>query len=134
MMTRDKDKLQRTLGGIADMGSVPNIMVVVDVVKEHLAVQEANNLGIPVIGIIDSNASPDGIDYPIPGNDDALRAISLYCDLFADAVVSGIQAEMTASGVDLGEAAEIPDEIAAMNGVTAAADAAPAEGDAPAAS
>ena len=97
------------------MGSVPDIMVVIDVVKEHLAVQEANNLGIPVIGIIDSNASPDGIDYPIPGNDDALRAIALYCDLFADAVVSGIQAEMTASGVDLGEAVEVPEEVAAMN-------------------
>lgn len=133
MMTRDQEKLTKTLGGIADMGSVPDIMVVIDVVKEHLAIQEANNLGIPVIGILDSNASPEGIDYPIPGNDDALRAIALYCDLFADAVVTGIQAEMQNSGVDLGEAAEIPDEIAALNGVTPEAEA-PAVEEAPAAS
>jgi small subunit ribosomal protein S2 len=124
LMTRDKEKLDRALGGIRDMNGLPDVMVVIDVVKEHLAIKEANNLGIPVIGILDSNASPEGIDFPVPGNDDALRAINLYCDLFSESIVQGIQAELTRSGVDLGEAIEVPEEIALANGVDADAGAA----------
>jgi small subunit ribosomal protein S2 len=124
LMSRDKEKLDRALGGIRDMNGLPDVMVVIDVVKEHLAIKEANNLGIPVIGILDSNASPAGIDFPVPGNDDALRAINLYCDLFSEAIVQGIQAELTRSGVDLGEAIEVPEEIALANGVEADAPAA----------
>ena len=106
-MTRQRDKLERALGGIKDMGGLPNIIVVIDTNKEELAVQEANKLGIPVVAILDSNSDPDGIAYPVPGNDDALRAISLYCDLFKQAVIDGISMEMSSQGTDLG-AAETP--------------------------
>jgi small subunit ribosomal protein S2 len=106
-MTRQRDKLERALGGIKEMGGLPNVIVVIDTNKEELAVQEANKLGIPVIGILDSNSNPDGITYPIPGNDDALRAINLYCDLFKQAVIDGISVEMADQGEDLG-AAETP--------------------------
>ncbi|HET8727922.1 MAG TPA: 30S ribosomal protein S2 [Alphaproteobacteria bacterium] len=103
-LTRERDKLQRALGGIRDMGGLPDILFIIDTNKESLAVQEANKLGIPVAAIIDSNSDPDGITYPVPGNDDALRAVDLYCELTAQAVLSGIEAEMTASGIDIGEA------------------------------
>ena len=122
LLTRDKDKLQRALGGIREMGGAPDVLVIVDVVKERLAVLEANKLGIPVIGIIDSNADPVGIDYPIPGNDDALRAINLYCDLFASAAVSGLQKSFVADGGDLGEIASLGQEPAAPAEADAAAD------------
>ena len=102
-MERERDRLERALGGIKDMGGVPDILVIVDTNKESLAVAEANKLGIPVVAILDSNSDPAGIRYPIPGNDDASRAINLYCDLLVGAVLDGIQAEMSASGVDLGE-------------------------------
>ncbi|MEH6524854.1 MAG: 30S ribosomal protein S2 [Sneathiella sp.] len=118
-MTRQRDKLERALGGIKEMGGLPNVIVVIDTNKEELAVQEANKLGIPVIGILDSNSNPDGITYPIPGNDDALRAINLYCDLFKQAVIDGISVEMADDGVDLG-AAETPimeEEIPAAEAV-----------------
>ncbi len=105
-LTRERDKLERSLGGIKDMGGVPDIMVVIDTNKEEIAVQEANKLGIPVVAILDSNSDPKGVTYPVPGNDDALRAINLYCELFSQAVLDGIQEEMTASGDDLGEAVE----------------------------
>ena len=105
--TRQRDKLERALGGIKEMGGLPNVIVVIDTNKEELAVQEANKLGIPVVAILDSNSDPDGITYPIPGNDDALRAISLYCDLFKQAVIDGISVEMASQGTDLG-AAETP--------------------------
>ena len=106
-LTRERDKLDLALGGIKDMGGLPNIIVVIDTNKEELAVKEANKLGIPVVGILDSNSNPDGIDYPIPGNDDALRAINLYCDLFKQAVIDGISVELQDQDVDLG-AAEAP--------------------------
>ena len=106
-MTRERDKLERSLGGIKEMGGLPNVIVVIDTNKEELAVQEANKLGIPVVAILDSNSDPDGITYPVPGNDDALRAISLYCDLFKQAVIDGISMEMASQGTDLG-AAETP--------------------------
>ncbi|MCF8466962.1 MAG: 30S ribosomal protein S2 [Sneathiella sp.] len=116
-MTRQRDKLERALGGIKEMGGLPNIIVVIDTNKEELAVQEANKLGIPVVAILDSNSDPDGITYPIPGNDDALRAINLYCDLFKQAVIDGISVEMAEQGTDLGAAdapimaEEIPAEV-----------------------
>ncbi len=106
MIERERDKLELALGGIKDMGGQPDAIFVVDVKQEDIAVAEANKLGIPVFGIIDSNVDPKGIDYPIPGNDDALRAISLYCDLFAEAILDGLQAEMAASGQDAGAKAE----------------------------
>jgi small subunit ribosomal protein S2 len=106
-LTRDHDKLERALGGIKDMGGLPDILVVIDTNKEAIAVAEANKLRIPVVAVLDSNSSPDGIAYPIPGNDDAMRAIHLYCDLFAGAVLDGLQAELAASGVDIGARAEV---------------------------
>ena len=109
-LTRERDKLERTLGGIKEMGGKPDVMVVIDTNKEAIAVAEANRLGIPVVGVIDSNSSPDGIDFPIPGNDDALRAVTTYCDLLSGAVLDGIQAEAVASGVDTGAADVAPAE------------------------
>jgi small subunit ribosomal protein S2 len=110
-LTRERDKLERALGGIRDMGGQPNLIFIIDTNKESIAVQEANKLGIPVIAIVDTNSNPDGITFPVPGNDDALRAIETYCDLVAGAVLEGIQAEMTAAGVDIGELAEPTAEI-----------------------
>jgi len=107
-LTRDRDKLERALGGIKEMGGLPDILFVIDTNKEAIAVHEANTLRIPVVAILDSNSSPDGIAYPIPGNDDAMRAIHLYCDLVAAAVLDGLQAELAASGVDIGARAELP--------------------------
>ena len=92
------------------MGGLPDLIFVLDTNKEHLAVAEAKVLGIPVVAVIDSNSNPDNITFPVPGNDDALRAIDLYCDLLADAVLEGLQVEVTASGADLGEAEEAPVE------------------------
>ncbi len=109
-LTRQRDKLERALGGIKEMGGLPDILIVIDSNKEAIAIAEANKIGIPVVGVLDSNSDPKGIDYPIPGNDDAIRAINLYCDLMAATVIDGIQAEMTASGVDLGGTAEAPQE------------------------
>jgi small subunit ribosomal protein S2 len=105
-LQRERDKLDKALGGIRDMGGLPDIIVVIDTNKEAIAVLEASKLGIPVVAILDSNSSPDGVTFPIPANDDALRAIETYCDLFAGAVLAGIQAEITASGGDVGELAE----------------------------
>ncbi len=109
-ITRDKDKLDRALGGIKDMGGLPDILFVIDTNKEKLAVEEANKLHIPVVAVLDSNSDPAGVTFPIPGNDDAIRAITLYCDLVAAAVLDGISAEMQASGRDLGEAEDLPAE------------------------
>ncbi|MDT8328423.1 MAG: 30S ribosomal protein S2, partial [Roseovarius sp.] len=109
-MERDQGKLQASLGGIREMGGVPDLLFVIDVKKEALAVAEANKLGIPVVGIVDTNCSPDGIDYIIPGNDDAARAIALYCDLVSRAALDGMTAQMGAAGVDLGAMEEAPME------------------------
>ena len=111
MLTRDKDKLDRALGGIKEMGGLPDIIFVIDTVKEKLAIEEANKLGIPVVAVLDSNSDPSGITYPIPGNDDAIRAITYYCDMVAGAVLDGISAELQASGVDIGAAEEAPLEV-----------------------
>ncbi|MBO6503692.1 MAG: 30S ribosomal protein S2 [Kordiimonadaceae bacterium] len=110
-LTRQRDKLELSLGGIQDMGGLPDLVFVADVNRDDIAIAEANRLGIPVIGVIDTNSKPDGIDYPVPGNDDATRAIRLYCDLVADAVLDGIQADLAAKGVDLGEAEATPEEV-----------------------
>ena len=109
-ITRDQEKLERALGGIKDMGGLPDILFIIDTNKEKLAVEEANKLGIPVIAVLDSNSDPEGVTYPIPGNDDAIRAITMYCDLIAGAVLDGISAEMVASGRDLGAAEDLPRE------------------------
>ena len=105
-LTRHRDKLERALGGIKEMGGLPDILFVIDTNKEAIAVAEANTLHLPVVAILDSNSSPEGIAYPIPGNDDAMRAIHLYCDLVSSAVLDGLQAELAASGVDIGARAE----------------------------
>ena len=110
-MTRDRDKLERALGGIRDMGGLPDLLVIIDTNKESLAIQEANKLGIPVVAIVDSNSNPDGITFPVPGNDDALRAIETYCDLLAGSVLDGLQAEMSAAGIDVGAQEEAPVEV-----------------------
>ena len=111
-LTRERDKLELTLGGIKDMGGLPDMLFILDTNKEAIAVQEANRLGIPVIAVIDSNANPEGVDYPVPGNDDAMRAIALYCELAQNAIMSGLQQEFIASGGDAGEANEAPAEQA----------------------
>jgi len=110
-LTRERDKLELSLGGIKDMGGIPDLMFVVDTNKEAIAIQEARKLNIPVVAILDTNSDPDGITYPVPGNDDAARAIQLYCDLVADSVIDGLAAGQSAMGVDLG-AAEAPIEPA----------------------
>lgn len=108
-MDREREKLVKSLGGIKDMGGVPDAIFIIDTLKEDLAIKEAQKLGIPVIAVIDTNSDPTGITYPIPGNDDALRAIETYCELISGAILDGLQAEATAKGVDLG-AASNPEE------------------------
>src|SRR3954465_9060305 len=103
MLAREKDKLERALGGIKDMGGTPDLIFVIDTNKEQLAIQEAKRLGIPVAAIVDTNCNPDGITYPVPANDDAGRAISLYCDLIARAAIDGISRGAGAMGIDVGE-------------------------------
>ena len=126
-VTRERDKLDRALGGIRDMGGLPDILFIIDTNKESIAVQEATKLNIPVIAVIDSNSDPDGITYPIPGNDDALRAIDLYCELLSASVLSGIEAEMMASGTDIGEAETPVEPALAAEAEADAAEAAVAE-------
>ena len=105
-LTRERDNLERALGGIKDMGGVPDLLFVIDTNKEAIAIKEAKRLNIPVVAVLDSNCNPEGIDYPIPGNDDAGRAISLYCDLIARAAIDGISRGQSSAGVDIGAAAE----------------------------
>ena len=112
-LTRQRVKLDLALGGIKEMGGRPDMLVVIDTNKEEIAITEAKKLGIPVAAVVDSNSNPNGIDFPIPGNDDAMRAIQLYCDLFAGAVLDGLQQEMTTSGLDVGEAVAPPQETLA---------------------
>ncbi|MCF3972185.1 30S ribosomal protein S2 [Paracoccus salsus] len=109
-LEREQTKLQASLGGIRDMGGLPDLLFVVDVNKEDLAILEAKKLGIPVVAVVDTNCSPDGVDYIIPGNDDAVRAISLYCDLASRAALDGMTAQMGAAGVDVGALAENVEE------------------------
>ena len=110
-LTREKDKLDRALGGIKDMGGTPDIMFVIDTNKEQIAIKEAQKLGIPVVAVLDTNCDPAGIDHPIPGNDDAGRAINLYCDLVSRAAIEGISEAQGAAGIDIGEAEEPVAEV-----------------------
>ena len=123
-ITRDKEKLDRALGGIKEMGGLPDILFIIDTNKEKLAVEEANKLHIPVVAILDSNSDPAGVTFPVPGNDDAIRAITLYCDLVSGSVLDGISAEMAASGQDIGAVENLPPE--AMPAVEPPAEHAPA--------
>jgi small subunit ribosomal protein S2 len=111
-LTREKDKLELSLGGIRDMGGIPDVMFVIDANKEELAIKEANTLGIPVVAILDSNVSPDGIAFPVPANDDASRAIRLYCEAIAIAATRGGQEQQRRTGADIGAMAEPPSEDA----------------------
>src|ERR1700744_3722987 len=108
-LTRERDKLELSLGGIKDMGGIPDLMFVIDTNKEAIAIQEARKLNIPVVAILATNSDPVGIPYPVPGNDDAARALQLYCDLIADLVIDGLAEGQASLGVDLG-AAEAPSE------------------------
>ena len=119
-MERIQGKLEASLGGIRDMGGVPDLLFVIDVNKEDLAIAEANKLGIPVVAVVDTNCSPAGIDYIIPGNDDAARAIALYTDLAARAALDGMSAQLGAAGVDLGAMEEAPMEEALAEEAAAA--------------
>jgi len=119
-MEREQAKLQASLGGIREMGGLPDLLFVIDVNKEDLAIAEAKKLGIPVVAVVDTNCSPDGVDYIIPGNDDAARAIALYCDLAARAALDGMSGQMEAAGIDVGALEDVPAE-------TAVAEEAPAE-------
>jgi small subunit ribosomal protein S2 len=124
-MMRERDKLERALGGIKDMGGLPSMLFVIDTNKEAIAVAEARKLGIPVAAVLDSNSDPDGIAYPIPGNDDASRAIALYCDLTARAIIDGLSESQIARGGDIGEAEELPNDVPSGRASGAGAEAAP---------
>ena len=126
-LSRERDKLERSLGGIKEMGGTPDMLFIIDTNKESIAVLEARKRGIPIAAILDSNSDPDGIDFPIPGNDDAIRAVSLYCDLVAGAVLDGIRAEIAASGGDVGALDEPPVEEVPAAEPAAGAEASPAE-------
>jgi small subunit ribosomal protein S2 len=126
-LTRERDKLENSLGGIRDMGGIPDVMFVIDANKEELAIKEANVLGIPVVAILDSNVSPDGIAFPVPANDDAARAVRLYCDAIAAAATKGRREGVVDSGVDIGAMDEpLPEEIAVVVAPEEAAAEAPA--------
>lgn len=116
-LTREREKLDRSLGGIAGMGGTPDLMFVIDTNKEAIAIQEARKLGIPIVAIIDTNCDPDLVDFPIPGNDDAARAIQMYCDMVADAVLDGLAQGQSASGADMGASANPPPERALQEAV-----------------
>lgn len=120
-LTRQQEKLERSLGGVKDMGGLPDAMFVIDTLKEKIAIAEARKLGIPVVAVIDSNCDPDLVDYPIPGNDDASRAISLYCDLVARSVLSGLAQGQRSLGIDIGESEAPPVEVLPEAAVEAAA-------------
>lgn len=107
-LEREREKLERALGGIKEMGGVPDLLFVIDTNKESIAILEANKLGIPVVAVVDSNSNPEGIAFPIPGNDDATRAIALYCDLVARAVIDGLSAAQGHSGADIGASEDVP--------------------------
>ena len=124
-MEREQTKLQASLGGIREMGGVPDLIFVIDVNKEDLAIAEAKKLGIPVVAVVDTNCSPDGVDYIIPGNDDAARAIALYCDLASRAALDGMSAQLGAAGVDLGALEDAAEEVVEPEAAPAAE--APAE-------
>ncbi|MCR9195186.1 MAG: 30S ribosomal protein S2 [Hyphomonas sp.] len=130
-LERDREKLDKALGGIANMGGLPDLIFVIDTNKEAIAIKEARKLGIPVVAVVDTNCDPDDADFPFPGNDDAARAISLYCNLVADAVLDGLAESSAGLGIDLGEAEDIEAmvelDVAAADAAEEAATEAPAE-------
>ena len=128
-MERDQQKLQASLGGIREMGGVPDLLFVIDVKKEDLAILEAKKLGIPVVAVVDTNCSPDGVDYIIPGNDDAARAIALYCDLASRAALDGMSAQLDAAGYDMGEMESLAEEYLEEEAAAAASGEADADGE-----
>lgn len=132
-LSREQRKLEAAIGGIKDMGGLPDILVVIDTNAERIAIAEAAKIGIPVVAIVDTNARLDGITHVIPGNDDALRAIDLYCTAFAEAALAGLKAEMAGSTTDAGAAEEIPAQLNPVPEAEAAEEAKPAEAPAPAA-
>ena len=109
-LKKEREKLAITLDGIKDMGGQPDMLFVIDTPKEALAIKEAKKLGIPVVGIVDTNANPNEVEFPVPGNDDAIRAIQFYCDLISDAVLDGVQAEMEAKGLEVSDAETVDAE------------------------
>lgn len=119
-LTRERDKLNQALGGIKDMGGTPDLLFVIDTNKESIAIKEAKKLNIPIVAIVDTNCDPDGVDFPVPGNDDAGRAITLYCDLIARAALDGLERSQSSAGVDVG-ASEAPPAEALPEGEAAAA-------------
>ena len=123
-LDREREKLERALGGIQNMGGLPSLMFVIDTNKEAIAVKEAKKLGIPVVAVVDTNCDPDGVEFPFPGNDDAARAISLYCNLIADAVLDGLAESSVRLGFDLGDSESLD---ALIEADLAAADAASEE-------
>ncbi|MGR3511662.1 MAG: 30S ribosomal protein S2 [Paracoccaceae bacterium] len=129
-MEREQAKLQASLGGIREMGGVPDLLFVIDVNKEDLAIAEAKKLGIPVVAVVDTNCSPEGVDYIIPGNDDAARAIALYCDLASRAALDGMSAQLGAAGVDIGAMEDAVEEAVEEGATPAEAAEAVVEGDA----
>ena len=110
-MTRDRDKLNNSLGGIKEMGGLPDMLFVLDTIKDSIAISEAKTLNIPVVAVVDTNSNPDGIDYPIPGNDDALRAVTLYCNLVSESIIDGLQAEMLKQEKDFDPVEKLPEQI-----------------------
>ena len=116
-LTRRKDKLEKSFSGIRNISGRPDLVVIIDTNKEHLAVKEALKLGIPIVAVVDTNSDPDNIDFPIPGNDDAIRAIRLYCSLFAEAALVGIQDALRDSGVDIGSSTKIKHVANSLDGV-----------------
>jgi len=126
-MERERSKLQNSLGGIREMGGLPDLLFVIDVNKEDLAIKEAGKLGIPVVAVVDTNCSPDGVAHIIPGNDDASRAIQLYCDLAARAALDGMSAQLGAAGVDIGAMEALAEEVLAEEAAAEAAAEAEAE-------
>lgn len=122
MISREREKLEKALGGIKDIGGIPDMIFVIDTNKEQLAIKEAQRLKIPVVAILDTNCDPDGITYPVPGNDDAGRAIALYCDLAARAAIDGISRAQGSSGIDFGETAEPAAEVLTTAGSAVASE------------
>jgi small subunit ribosomal protein S2 len=126
-LERDREKLDKALGGIANMGGLPDLIFVIDTNKEAIAIKEARKLGIPVVAVVDTNCDPDDADFPFPGNDDAARAISLYSNLVADAVLDGLAESSAGLGIDLGEAEDVEAMVEADVAAADAAEEAPAE-------
>jgi small subunit ribosomal protein S2 len=115
-LTRKRTKLLKSLAGIRNIGGRPDLIVVIDTNREHLAISEAVKLNVPIVAVVDSNSDPDNVDYPIPGNDDAIRSIRLYCSLFSDAALAGIQDALTDSGADAGLTKKVENKT--LDGVT----------------